>query len=262
VNERTKVRPFSSHAPQDCPTPEETCRRYEAHYDGKRKLTPNTERCAKVAAKLRDVSEFMGDLQQGFATWFNRTRPVRRRGALWGGRYKNTVLEAGLAVWNCWKYVEMNPVRAGIVANAADYRFCSFGEWSATGKHPFAETVQRRVMPFLEELLHAQSPDDLHRFMRMEFARLAAVQARRSVQEEEAAVEEAGKPIPFSRRLDRRVRYWVNGAAIGSELFVKEVMSRARPGVDMEKRRLSRAVDMTRNAVPLCCYKQLRVMTC
>ena len=74
----------------------------------------------------------MGDLQQGFATWFNRTRPVRRRGALWGGRYKNTVLEAGLAVWNCWKYVKMNPVRAGIVANPADYRFCSFGEWSAT----------------------------------------------------------------------------------------------------------------------------------
>ncbi len=56
--------------------------------------------------------------------------------------------------------------------------------------------------------------------------------------------------------------YWVNGAAIGSELFVKEVMSRARPGVDMKKRRLSRAVDMARNVVPLCCCKQLRVMTC
>ena len=65
------------------------------------------------------------------------------RGSAGIGDRQIIVLEAGLAVWNCWKYVEMNPVRAGIVANPADYRFCSFGEWSATGKHPFAETVQR-----------------------------------------------------------------------------------------------------------------------
>ena len=146
------------YAPCDCPSPEETCRRYEAYYGGKRMLNPNTERCAQVAAKLRDVSEFMGDLQQHFTTWFNRTRPVRRRGALWGGRYKNT--------------------------------------------------------------------------------------------------------IPFCRRLDRRVRYWVDGAAIGTELFVMDVMSRARPRVNMKKHRLSRAVDMARNPAQLCCYKQLRVIAC
>ena len=106
-------------------------------------------------------------------------------------------------MWNCWKYVEMNPVRAGIVTNPAEYRFCSFAEWSAGGEHPFAETIENRVMPFLRELLHAESADDLHRFMRMEFARIAAVEARRPVPEEERAVEEAGKPIPFTRRVDR-----------------------------------------------------------
>lgn len=196
------------HAPKECPSPEETCRRYEAHYDGKRKLTPGTEHCEKVAAKLRDVSEFMGDLEQGFTTWFNRTRPVRRRGALWAGRYKDTILEAGLAVWNCWKYVEMNPVRAGIVADPAEYRFCSFAEWSASGKHPFAETVENRVMPFLRELLHAESPADLHRFMRMEFARLAVVEARRSVPEEADIVRLSPPlcpPLPLSGALTASV---------------------------------------------------------
>jgi len=83
----------------------------------------------------------------------------------------------------------------------------------------------------------------------------AAVEARRTVPEEEAAVEEAGKPIPFTRRVDRRVRYWVDRAAIGSKLFVMEVMSRARPNTDMKKRRFSRAADMAHCAAPLCCYK-------
>ena len=40
--------------------------------------------------------------------WYNRTRPERRRGPLWAGRFKNTVLESGLAVWACWAYVERN----------------------------------------------------------------------------------------------------------------------------------------------------------
>lgn len=250
------------YAPCERPSPEETCRRYEDYYGGKRRLTTNTERCEEIAAKLRDVSEFMGDLQQQFTTWLDHTRPVRRRGALWAGRYKNTVLEVGLAVWNCWKYVEMNPVRAGIVADPAEYRFCSFAEWSAGCQHPFADTVQRRLMPVLEGLLHAESQGDLHRAMRMEFARIAAVEARRSLSEEEAAVEQAGKTIPFRRRVDRHLRDWVDGAVIGTELFVMEVMSRARPGLDMKKRRLSRAVDMAHSAAQLCCGKQLRVITC
>jgi len=38
-------------------------------------------------------------------------------------------------------------VRARMVEKPADYRFCSFGEWSATGKHPFAEAVEKRKRP-------------------------------------------------------------------------------------------------------------------
>jgi hypothetical protein len=60
--------------------------------------------------KTERCQQFIRELQQPFTRWFNRTRPVRRHGSLWGGRFKNTILENGLAVWDCWKYIEMNPV--------------------------------------------------------------------------------------------------------------------------------------------------------
>ena len=55
---------------------------------------------------LKRVSEFMRELEQPFTRWFNRTRPRRRKGHLWAERFKNTILENGLAVWDCWKYID------------------------------------------------------------------------------------------------------------------------------------------------------------
>ena len=88
--------------PASPPSNEQAAARYKRFYRGKRVIDPQSAACAKLALKLRDVSEFMKDLQQPFTHWFNRTRPVRRRGHLWGDRFKNTVLENGLAVWDCW----------------------------------------------------------------------------------------------------------------------------------------------------------------
>ena len=69
---------------------------------GMKTLDPQSQRCAQLAVKLHDVSAFMQELEQPFTRWFNRTRPVRRRGHLWAERFKNTILENGLAVWDCW----------------------------------------------------------------------------------------------------------------------------------------------------------------
>ena len=96
-------------------------------------------------------------LRQPFTRWFNRTRTRRRRGHLSAERFKNTILGNGLAVWQCWQYVEMNPVRAGLAASPADYRFCSFGEWCGTGRHPFEEHLERSLMPCLKGLLHIEA---------------------------------------------------------------------------------------------------------
>jgi REP element-mobilizing transposase RayT len=79
-------------SPEEQPSEEETIRRFKAFHRGKRILMPGSKLCGEWQGRLRDVSWCMRHLQHLFTAWFNRSRPVRRRGPLWAGRFKNTVL--------------------------------------------------------------------------------------------------------------------------------------------------------------------------
>ncbi len=185
--------------PGQPPSNEEAAERHKRFYGLKRRIPVNTDRCTELAKKLRDVSEFMRELQQPFSRWFNRTRPVRRRGSLWAGRFKNTILETGLAVWDCWLYVEMNPVRARMVGSPADYRCCTFGEWSGKGKHPFQAGVEKHVLPWLKGLLQVNSLAEVYDRMRREFARVKAVEQRQTPEQVDTAiaVADSGETLPL-----------------------------------------------------------------
>ena len=253
------------HIPADPPSNDEAARRYKQHYGGKRTIDPESSACDELAARLRDVSAFMKDLQQPFSRWFNRTRPVRRRGHLWAERFKNTILENGLAVWDCWKYIERNPVRAKMVADPAEYRFCSFGRWCATGRHPFQETVSTLLLPVFRGLLHTESMEELRTELKKEFARILGVESRESPDKIDSAIAVAAERETFSTRTDRRVRYWVDGLVIGSEAFVRDTIATARIGFKVKKRRLVRAVNhlgaQSKDSRPaLYCFKQLRLL--
>ena len=248
------------YVPAEPPDGQETAERYRRRYPKRRALHPDSRRCRRLALKLRDVSEFMRELQQPYSRWYNRTRSRRRRGPLWAGRFKNTILEAGLAVWDCWKYIEMNPVRAGLAHTPADYRFCSFGQWCATGEHPYGEAVSQHILPFLKGLLQIESLEEVRLSLRKEFARMKAVDQHKGEEATRAAIAVAAEREPFSTRLDRRVRYWVDGLVIGTEQFVHETMLGTRSAKALRKRRLTRAFSATGDATPLCCFKQLRVL--
>ena len=248
------------YVPTDSPGAEETVERYHRRYPHRRKLRPGSKRCQRLALKLRDLSEFTKELQQPFTRWFNRTRTRRRRGHLWADRFKSTVLESGLAVWDCWKYIEMNPVPARMVNAPADYRFGSFGQWTATGRHPFSRALCSHLLPSLRDLLHVGTLDEVKVALRKEFARMKAVDERGTEQQIDTAIATAAEKEPFSTRTDRRVRYWVDGLVIGSRQYVRETMLRARSAAALKRRRFARAVSASGDPVPLCCFKQLRVL--
>ena len=63
--------------------------------------------------RLFDVSELMRNVQAAFARWYNRSH--ERRGRFWADRFKSTVLGDLGAVLDCMLYIELNPVRAGLV---------------------------------------------------------------------------------------------------------------------------------------------------
>lgn len=49
-----------------------------------------------------------------------------RTGTLWEGRYRSAVIDSERYLLACSRYIEMNPVRAGMVGNPGEYRWSSF----------------------------------------------------------------------------------------------------------------------------------------
>jgi len=66
----------------------------------------------------------MKHLGQRYAQHINRT--YRRSGTLWEGRFRSCLTESEHYLLACHRYVELNPVRAGMVRDPADYPWSSY----------------------------------------------------------------------------------------------------------------------------------------
>lgn len=51
----------------------------------------------------------------------------RRTGTLWEGRFKSALVDSETYLLTCYRYIELNPVRAGMVPRPGDYRWSSYG---------------------------------------------------------------------------------------------------------------------------------------
>ena len=71
---------------------------------------------------MNDVSEFMTTFKETAGILFKRRHPYC--GSIWSGRFASTLIEDGAYLDTCMRYAYYNPVRAGIVTRAADYRWC------------------------------------------------------------------------------------------------------------------------------------------
>jgi putative transposase len=70
------------------------------------------------------VAKTLQSLGRRYVQYFNFT--YQRTGTLWEGRYRATVVDAEDYLLACCRYIEMNPVRAGMVKSAAHYRWSSY----------------------------------------------------------------------------------------------------------------------------------------
>jgi putative transposase len=69
------------------------------------------------------VAAMMQDLGRRYVRIFNDM--YERTGTLWEGRYKASMIDTERYFLLCQRYIELNPVRASMVANPADYRWSS-----------------------------------------------------------------------------------------------------------------------------------------
>jgi REP element-mobilizing transposase RayT len=79
----------------------------------------------KARERLSSISRFTQDLKQSFARYFNQKH--LRLGCLWGSRFKGVIISHGNPQLACSSYIDLNPVRAGMVQRPEDYRWCTLG---------------------------------------------------------------------------------------------------------------------------------------
>lgn len=69
------------------------------------------------------TSTLMQSLGRRYVRYVNTQ--YRRIGTLWEGRYKSCPVQEEIYLLRCYRYIELNPVRAGMVEDPADYRWSS-----------------------------------------------------------------------------------------------------------------------------------------
>jgi REP element-mobilizing transposase RayT len=164
-------------------------------------------------ALMGDVSQFMKLLKQRFSIWFNKNH--RRFGTLWAERFKSVLIESQSHLLEAVAaYIDLNSVRAGLVNDPKDYRFCGYAEAvadnsaaqlgisSVTSCPTWAET-QARYRETLFGIGAAPrnkaasiKPDDLQRVLR------------------------ARGHLSLATLLRCRLRYLSEGAVLGTRAFV------------------------------------------
>ncbi|BBO88410.1 transposase [Desulfosarcina ovata] len=95
------------------------------NFYGEKKAPVNDGQLPFMRQKLASLSEFMREIKVNFTRFYNKRHG--RRGYFWGDRFKSVIVEEGETLINCLAYIDLNPVRAGIVERPEDYRWNSLG---------------------------------------------------------------------------------------------------------------------------------------
>ncbi len=176
-------------------------------------------------ALMGDVSQFMKLLKQRFSVWFNRTH--NRYGTLWAERFKSVLVEPkGKVVETMAAYIDLNSVRARLVADPKDYRFCGYAEAVAGNIH--ARAGLRFIVAGPERQPHWATVQNGYRLTLFGIGS-APRDGAGSIPPAELhkAVAHQGR-LTLPDVLRCRIRHFTDGAVLGSKAFVAEHLATYR----------------------------------
>lgn len=193
---------------------------------------------ARYQARLGSLAIFIKELKQRFTQWYNTRN--ERCGTLWEDRFKSVLVEGRdeHALMTMAAYIELNPVRAGLVDDPMNYRWCGYAEAVAGKKlarqrlsrmHERTRAWQGRSSGW-REISRAYR---LHLFGKGEQRQgdprtgrgaLAGIDPERV---EQVIEVDAGK-LSVPQVLRQRVRYFCDGAVFGSGEFVEGMFEKHR----------------------------------
>ena len=95
-------------------------------------LMPNHFHLLMQVAKGKDLPKIMQSITMRYSYWHKKVK--KYEGQLWQHRYRSPNIDKDSYLLECGRYIERNPVRAGITSRLADYPWSSFNHY-AFGKN-------------------------------------------------------------------------------------------------------------------------------
>ena len=216
-----------------------------------------TEIHERFTKRMYDLSDFMKTILQRFTRWFNRTH--KRTGTLWEERFKSVIVESGTAARTMAAYIDLNPVRAGMVEDPADYRWSSYGEAVGGGNRGNGKKARDGLVRAITSDTDTGFDSSQWKEVSRRYRRLMGMALeRRPGMTQDSEIQDTRKKLyavtkneaealesddnqtvlpdlSMAKMLRCRVRYFTDGAVIGSRQFVNDAFAAAR-GRFTEKR--------------------------
>jgi REP element-mobilizing transposase RayT len=205
--------------PEERFTDDDIQKRFDAFYGESREFTKT--QIPYLREKLSCLSEFMREIKVGFARYYNRRH--NRRGYFWGDRFKSVIVDKGETLVNCLAYIDLNPLRAGLVERPEEYR------WNSLGYHLQTENKDRFLSTDfgLKEFNVKSKKERIRRYRRYVYeagaiSRPDKMQAK--VIDDRVVAKERKKDFEIRRitRFRYRTRHFTDSGIIGSKEFVAE----------------------------------------
>jgi len=190
---------------------------------------------ARFLARIGNVSIFTKELKQRFSIWYNQNH--NRTGTLWSGRFRSVLVEnSPQSLRTVAAYIDLNPVRAGIVNDPAHYRWCGYGQAmggnrrAREGIASMLGTQGRGGDPKASKPAWKRIAEDYRVLLYGKVTQVAAGDGsilRRGVASETAAeVHNAQGKLPPARLFRLRVRHLTMGTALGSKAFLNDLVEK------------------------------------
>ena len=195
--------------PGDDYSDEEIKRRFRVYYSDDQEREIGEGQIPFFRDKWANLSEYVKEIKQTFSRFYNKLH--NRKGYFWSERFKSVIVDNGETLINCLAYIDLNPVRAGIVKRPEAYRWCSLGYHVQTrnrdgflsldlGLREFGVKDEKDRLIYYREFVY-------------EKGKIAGIDKER----------EKGFEMNEIDRFRYRTRYFTDSGIIGSKVFVNRL---------------------------------------
>ena len=206
----------------------------------------------RYTCRMYDLSEYVKTLKQKYTQWHNKRH--NRKGTLWEERFKSVMIQPDQAtsihgenaLLTMAAYIDLNAVRAGIVEDPKDYRYCGYGE--ACGGSAAARAGIGGIFAH-----YGRDGSQWHTFgalyRKQLYVRGQETERKPGFSREElqSVLASDGK-LTIEQALYCRMRYFSDGVVLGSKAFVEDIFQRNRDQFGLKRKTGARPLRQTEAA--------------